>query len=66
MTQAGICVTISMTLLWLAQWYQWRRCDIYSRVNDTTVQIWHHCDFGTHNRVALATFKGNIYRRNMH
>jgi hypothetical protein len=27
---------------------------------------WHRCDFGPHIREALATFKGNIYRENIH
>jgi hypothetical protein len=30
------------------------------------VQIWHRCDFWHHLREALATFKGNIYRKNIH
>jgi hypothetical protein len=30
------------------------------------VQIWHRCDFKLHIREALATFKGNIYRKNIH
>jgi hypothetical protein len=41
----------------------------YTRFNgfiDTAVQIWHRCDFGLHIREALATFKGIIYRKNIH
>jgi hypothetical protein len=39
---------------------------MHSGVIDTAVQIGHHCDFGPHILVVLATFKGNIYRKNMH
>jgi hypothetical protein len=39
---------------------------MHSGVNGTAVQIWHRCDFGPHIRVALSTFKGNIYKKNIH
>jgi hypothetical protein len=44
----------------------WLRCDVHSGVNDSAVQIWHRCDFWHHLCEALATFKGNIYRKNIH
>jgi hypothetical protein len=50
-------------------WIWLRICGVNRQswlVNDTAVQIWHRCDFGPHIRVDLATFKGNIYRKNIH
>jgi hypothetical protein len=59
----------------------WHRCDMHSGVNDSAVitksifsantndsavQIWHRCDFWRNLCKALATFKGNIYRKNIH
>jgi hypothetical protein len=38
----------------------------FSGVIDSAVQIWHRCDFWRHHCEALANFKGNIYRKNIH
>jgi hypothetical protein len=38
----------------------------HSGVIDSAVQIWLRCDFWRHLCEALATFKGNKYRKNMH
>jgi hypothetical protein len=35
-------------------------------VIDSAVPIWHRCDFRHNLCEALATFKGNIYRKNIH
>jgi hypothetical protein len=54
---------------------QWHRCTLdsamqfcykFSGVNDTALQIWQWSAFVTHIREALATFKGNIYKKNKH
>jgi hypothetical protein len=43
----------------------WHLCDIHSGIIDTIVTCtWHRCDFGSHVQEVLATFKGNIYRKN--
>jgi hypothetical protein len=55
----------TMIRLHTAQWCHWHRCDMHGGFIDTPVQIWHRCDFGPHIRVALATFKENIYRKNI-
>jgi hypothetical protein len=73
------CTAISMTPLWHAQRYQWHRCDLHSGVNDTTVtckavsmtmlckyDTVPCCALGPHISEILATFKGNIYRKNIH
>jgi hypothetical protein len=53
-----------MTPLWHTQRYH---CyDKHSGVKDSAVQIWYRCDFGPHIRLALATFKENIYWKNIH
>jgi hypothetical protein len=59
---------VSLTPLWHAQRCNsnWHHCDMHNGVIDTAVQIRHRCDFVPHIRVALATFKGNIYRKNLH
>jgi hypothetical protein len=63
---AVTCTTESLTPLWYAQRCHWHRFEMHSGVNDTPVQIWHRCDFGPHIQMALATFKGNIYKKNIH
>jgi hypothetical protein len=55
----------NLTQLHTAQWFHWHRCVMHSGGNDNPVQIWHRCDFGPHIPEALATFKGNIYRKNI-
>jgi hypothetical protein len=68
------CTAESLTTLWHAQRSHWHRCDMHSGnccdmhsgVNDTAVQIWLRCDLEPNIRVALATFKGNIYQKNIH
>jgi hypothetical protein len=56
-------IAVSLIPLWHAQLWYWYRYDMHSSANETAVQIWHRCDFGPHIREALATFKGNIYRK---
>jgi hypothetical protein len=53
----------NMVRLHTAQRFHWQRCDMHSGVIDTAEQIWNRCDFGPHIPVALATFKGNNYRK---
>jgi hypothetical protein len=58
---AMTCTAGSLTPLWPAQRSHWLRCDMHSGVID----IWHRCGFWHHLCGALATFKGNIYRKNI-
>jgi hypothetical protein len=62
---------------WHVQWCHWHHCNLHSHVNDTAVTCTAvsitllckydaRCDFGPHIREALATFKGNIYQKNIH
>jgi hypothetical protein len=51
--------------MWLRIREDNRQSWLHSGVNDTAVQIEHRCDFGPHIPEALATFKGNIYRKNI-